>query len=463
MPEPVISLVDVSKTYRIWDTPAARLVAPMKEVLAGVLPPSLKSALRENARRSYHDVHALRRLSLDIHPGECFGVVGRNGSGKSTLLQIIAGTLRSSTGELHVRGRIAALLELGSGFNHDFTGRENVYLYGTLLGLSRSDMDRKFEAIEAFADIGGFIDQPVKTYSSGMVLRLAFAVQTSVEPDVLIVDEALAVGDVPFQAKCYTRIRDIRDRGAAVLFVTHDIGTVRSLCQRALWLKDGAPVELGSAADICDAYNRECLRAMGMRLSEAPAEVPTSIEPPIAMVDADWTTEDRSSFHELCQTHRHGDGPVRIRNVFLANLKGQRASFVEWDEEVDVVFVLGSREGYTGPFQIGVVARTLEGTELLSASDRLHNVTLDLRPGEERAVTLRVQFPLKAGRYGLTAAVYLFPDDSRFATGTYDFMRATASDFISIAAFFEVAPQFNLGIYGPVHQEAVLSLKPRKD
>lgn len=461
MSEPVISLQSISKTYRIWENPAGRLAAPFKEGLASLMPESVGVALRNQAQTHYRDVFALQNVSLTLRPGESIGIVGRNGSGKSTLLQIIAGTLRPTSGSVHVSGRVAALLELGSGFNPDFTGRENVHLNGALLGLSRAEMDAKFDAIAAFADIGDFIDQPVKTYSSGMVLRLAFAVQTAVEPEVLIVDEALAVGDMPFQAKCFARIRDVRDRGAAILFVTHDIGTVRSLCQRALWLKDGKVEAEGAAADVCDAYSRECLRAMGMKLEETPTTAVETIAPPPARHrTADWLAEDRSAFEELCQTHRHGGGAVQIRNVFLANIHRLRTAFVNWDEEIDVVFVLGSPLGYSGSFQLGIVCRTLEGIELLSASDRLHNERLELKPGEERTATLRLRLPLRAGRYGLTAAVYLFPDDARFPIGTYDFTRATASDFLSVATFFEIAPQFNLGIYGPVHQEAHLALTP---
>jgi len=464
MREPVISLQGVSKTYRIWETPAARLTAPLQEGVATLMSAKAGAALVERAKKNYRDIHALRDVSLELHPGESVGIVGRNGSGKSTLLQIIAGTLRPSAGTVQVHGRVAALLELGSGFNPDFTGRENVHLNGALLGLSKAEMEAKFDEIAAFADIGDFIDQPVKTFSSGMMLRLAFAVQTAVSPEVLIVDEALAVGDMPFQAKCFERLRSVRDGGAAILFVTHDIGTVRSLCQRALWLRDGAAVRAGPAAEVCDAYHRDCLRAMGMKLEESPAAPPPAMEtPPDDRLDADWLAESRSDFEELCRVHRHGSGAVQIRNVFIADIHRQRTAFVDWDADIDVVFVLGSSAGYSGPFQLGVVARTLEGVELLSASDRMHNIPLDLRPGEERVATLRLRMPLRAGRYGLTAAVYLFPDDARFSIGTYDFMRATASDFLSVAAFFEMAPQFNLGIYGPVHHEARLELMPRPE
>ncbi len=249
--EPAISVGNVSKAYRIWDGPASRLVSPAMELFARALPSKsgVAEALKLRARRRYRDFWALRDISFTVHRGESVGIIGRNGSGKSTLLQIIAGILQPTTGSIRVKGRVAALLELGSGFNPDFTGRENVYLNAAVVGLSRDETNSRFAQIAAFADIGDFIDQPVKTYSSGMQMRLAFAVQTAVEPEILIVDEALSVGDTPFQAKCFARIRSLLDQGCSVLLVSHDMGTVRTFCQRAVWLKVGAIAASGSAVE----------------------------------------------------------------------------------------------------------------------------------------------------------------------------------------------------------------------
>ncbi|MDW8356241.1 MAG: ABC transporter ATP-binding protein, partial [Bryobacterales bacterium] len=197
---------------------------------------------------------ALRNVSFEVRRGETVGIIGRNGSGKSTLLQIIAGTLAPTEGEVQVKGRVAALLELGSGFNPEFTGRENVYLNGTILGLSREEIDARFDDIVAFADIGGFIDQPVKFYSSGMMLRLAFAVSTTIDPDVLIIDEALAVGDVFFRQKCYRRLEDLRQRGVAILFVSHAMLDVKQLCDRAVLLDQGRTIFKGRAGEAVERY-----------------------------------------------------------------------------------------------------------------------------------------------------------------------------------------------------------------
>ena len=212
-------------------------------------------------------MQALRDVSFSVARGEAFGVIGRNGAGKSTLLQILAGTLRPTAGECEVRGRVTALLELGSGFNPEFTGRENIYLAGAILGLAKEEMAAKFDAIVQFADIGAFIEQPVKTYSTGMMMRVAFAVAISVEPDVLIIDEALSVGDILFQQKCSRRLHELIAKGVTLLVVTHDLSFVLSMCQRAIWLDQGRARFLGEAG----ACVREYVAAMAAISGNAPA------------------------------------------------------------------------------------------------------------------------------------------------------------------------------------------------
>ena len=239
--DPVISVQNVSKAYRIWESPTARLLSPMQSGLAGLLPRRSGPAkwLTNSSASSYRDFYALLDVSFTVKRGESVGIIGRNGSGKSTLLQIIAGTLQPTEGSVKVNGRVAALLELGSGFNPEFTGRENVYLNAAVVGLSRLEVDKRFDAIAAFADIGDFIEQPVKTYSSGMMVRLAFAVQIQLEPEILIVDEALSVGDEPFQRKCFSKIALMQERGVTILFVSHSSATVIELCQRVILLDHG--------------------------------------------------------------------------------------------------------------------------------------------------------------------------------------------------------------------------------
>lgn len=251
-----ISVKNVSKAYTIWKDPTARLKHPLLK-LAGEMFPPLRERIDKKLEGLCSDFHALRDVSFEVKKGESVGIIGRNGSGKSTLLQIIAGTLQPSEGSVTVNGRVAALLELGSGFNPEFTGRENVYLNASILGLTREETEERFADITAFADIGEFIDQPVKTYSSGMSVRLAFAVQSMVDPHILIIDEALSVGDYFFQQKCARRMRELRERGTTLLFVSHDLGSVRDLCQKALYLKTGDIVYWGESEKTISHYLNE--------------------------------------------------------------------------------------------------------------------------------------------------------------------------------------------------------------
>ncbi len=233
-----IAVHQVSKCYRVYGSQRERIA----------------SALWPSRRTRSGDVWALRDVSFEVRRGEALAVIGRNGSGKSTLLEIIAGTVTPTAGAVEVRGKVAALLELGSGFNPEYTGRENVILNGLLLGLSRDEMLARFDQIAAFADLGDVLDRPVKTYSSGMVMRLAFSVQVVLEPEILIVDEALSVGDFFFQQKCATRIRQLREQGVTLIFVSHDMGLVRNVCRQAVFLKTGMLQYCGNVVEACRMY-----------------------------------------------------------------------------------------------------------------------------------------------------------------------------------------------------------------
>ncbi|MEI8246368.1 MAG: ABC transporter ATP-binding protein [Lentisphaerota bacterium] len=229
----VLSVKNVSKCYEMYGKPSHRLW----------------QTLSMGRKTFYKEFWALRDINFEVKKGECVGIIGRNGAGKSTLLQIITGTLQPTAGSVEVKGRVAALLELGSGFNPEFTGRENVYMNASILGLTKAEIDARFDEIVAFADIGDFIEQPVKTYSSGMMVRLAFAVQVVVEPDILIVDEALAVGDALFQRKCYARMEQLIEKGMTLILVTHDTDTVKRICKRTIFLKSGQQAFDGNARE----------------------------------------------------------------------------------------------------------------------------------------------------------------------------------------------------------------------
>ena len=234
----VVHLESLGKCYRIYKRPQDRL----------------KQAIWRGNRRYYREFWALRDISLTISRGETLGIIGRNGSGKSTLLQMICGTLTPTEGSVRTVGRVAALLELGSGFNPEFSGRENVAINGKLLGLSEKEIEEKFDQIVEFSEIGQFIDQPVKTYSSGMFVRLAFAIASHSEPDILIVDEALSVGDIAFQNKCIMRIKQLRDNGMTLIFVSHDLSTLQLICDRAVWIHEGRLKEAGDPVQVSQEY-----------------------------------------------------------------------------------------------------------------------------------------------------------------------------------------------------------------
>ena len=273
-PDTALEVSHVGKTYRLWQTPASRLWVPLLFRLSRLLPfPALAERMRAGAARRIHLHRALNGIHFKLRRGEALGIIGANGSGKSTLLQIVAGVLEPSEGTVRVNGRIAALLELGSGFNPELTGRENVRVNATILGLTPTQIRDRMDDIVRFADIGDYIDEPVKTYSSGMALRLAFAVQVHTDPDILIVDEALAVGDAAFQAKAMARIDEILSRGTTLLFVGHDLNVLRAFCHRAMLLEGGEVVLSGLPDEVITEYlhrmHRQALESKAPSRSES--------------------------------------------------------------------------------------------------------------------------------------------------------------------------------------------------
>ncbi|MCP5196314.1 MAG: ABC transporter ATP-binding protein [Gammaproteobacteria bacterium] len=302
-----IRVSDLSKCYHIYDNPKDRL----KQTFFGA------------SKQYYKEFWALRDVSFEVQRGEALGIIGRNGSGKSTLLQLIAGTLHPTGGEIEVNGRVAALLELGSGFNPDFTGRENVYLNGSVLGLGREEIDARFDEIAAFADIGEFIEQPVKTYSSGMFVRLAFAVQACIDPDIFIVDEALAVGDIFFRQKCYQRFDQLRNKGCAVLLVSHGMGDIEQFCQKALLLEHGNSVFLGNASEavkryyLLDQQQRVPESVLSNRLEN---EGTPGLEAPVRMEQREsFAWPDAESLLDISNVSQVTNGWARCTGVALCN------------------------------------------------------------------------------------------------------------------------------------------------
>jgi len=410
MAEPAIQVENVSKVYRLWKSPGARLKAGLLgqgvAALRHVLPPDapLLDELRVRRDLQGGEFSALRDVSLTVARGESVGIIGRNGSGKSTLLQLIAGTLTPTAGRVRVHGRVAALLELGSGFNVEFTGRENVFLNAALLGLSRAETEERFDRIAAFADIGGFLDQPVKTYSSGMVVRLAFAVQTAVDPEVLIVDEALSVGDVFFQQKCFQRLQELQDAGTTVLFVSHDLSAVRRLCDRALLLKEGRTLFEGEPEEAASRYHSLCA---GATRWEREGGEPTDV----ALAAADQPSPE---FHRLRlevlkenilprARSRHGEaGAARELEILAASFRNER------DEPLLHVEMLGTCRLLVLLRAQAVIARPMAGIHLYdrmntlvfaAGTEQIRTPLPPLAVGEELLLSFRLGLRVQPGEY----------------------------------------------------------------
>lgn len=460
MSDPVISVQNVSKAYRIWESPASRLTAPFFEFLSRLFPRSSGVRLRLQARaeKSYRDFWALKDINFEVKKGESVGIIGRNGSGKSTLLQIIAGTLQPTEGKVTVKGRVAALLELGSGFNPDFTGRENVYLNGAVLGLSRRDVDERFDRIAAFADIGDFIDQPIKTYSSGMIMRLAFAVQTAVEPDILIIDEAMAVGDAPFQAKCFKRMRELADAGVAILFVSHDVGTVRSLCQKALCLSEGRPHSHGAAKQVCDDYQLLCMREQGI-IGEHEAK--STETPADSMVRFHLQHGPRNiDFARQANRQRSGSGAVKLIDCYLADQSSRPVHLTEFNEPVQLCWLIEAAESIASEITLAFTIKNLKGIEVLSGTDKDHELILNLHAGQHALVTMPYTFPLRADRYYLTTSIFRFPPGRKFLNGAINFDESELLDLVEYSCYLEVSFNRRWAHYGPVQIDSSVSITP---
>ncbi len=415
MSDLAIKVENVSKAYTIWRDPAARLKHPFLD-LAGELFPVLRPRIDEKLKGLCTEFYALRDVSFEVRKGESVGIIGRNGSGKSTLLQIIAGTLQPTKGSVTVNGRVAALLELGSGFNPEFTGRENVYLNCSILGLTKEETDARFDSIAQFADIGDFLDQPVKTYSSGMTMRLAFAVIAHVDADILIVDEALAVGDVFFVQKCMRFIREFQKTGT-LLLVTHDTSGVRTLCQEALWLEKGVSRGHGSSKEISERYleatyaDRQGVVFFEKDEQKPRQELPIQVEP---LIDqrADFLNNsnlrnDLQIFEFNPDSSSFGAGGAVIEEVRLLDAAtGSPLAFGVGGEEVILSIIVRANTRLDKPI-IGFFLKNRLGQELFGDNTYLSNLGQNhsVDPGETITACFRFQMPyLPRGDYMFATA-----------------------------------------------------------
>jgi ABC-type polysaccharide/polyol phosphate transport system ATPase subunit len=401
-----VDVEGVSKAYRIYAHPRDRLL----------------EALWRGRRQYHRDFWALRDVTFQVQPGSTLGIIGMNGSGKSTLLQVIAGIVQPTQGRVTVAGRVASLLELGAGFNPEFTGRENVMMHGAILGFPPEVMEARVPAIEAFAEIGPFIDQPVKTYSSGMFVRLAFAAAIHVDPDVLLVDEALAVGDAIFQHRCIRRIQELQEQGKTIVFVSHDVGMVKAICSETLFLDGGRVRGHGDPGEIANLYHAH-IASLETGRTERSAAVRAAAGPPTSAVfRPDPTFDQRASLF------RHGTGAARIRNVELLDADHRPLVAAEFDQEVILrVHVEYYQDAPTSI--LGYLIRDKTGTNIAGSNTYEEDAPIPPRKaGQTLVVDYRHRLPLMPGTYSVTTAL------------AYSRLSATYFDWIDNALVFELLP-----------------------
>lgn len=463
--EIAIEARQLAKAYHIYQSPSDRLAQALMPRLRRTLAPALRTFGLKWPEKNYYSNHwALKSLSFQVPRGDSMAIIGRNGSGKSTLLQLVCGTLSPTEGEARVNGRVAALLELGSGFNPEFTGRENVYLNASILGMSREETQARFDEIIAFADIGDFIERPVKTYSTGMAMRLAFAVIAHVDADVLIIDEALAVGDAYFQQKCLRWLRQFRERGT-VLFCGHDTGAVMSLCDSAIWIDKGDLVMQGSAKEVCEAYSASIMsQAQGLsdqptprpraktntRPADAPAttgeEMPPESQPKRASLPEPPRPDRPAIFDTMADSADFGSGKARIQRVSLTHADGSPLHWIEGGEHVQLVIDVAVIEDLEAPI-VGFHVKDRLGQPILGDNTFLTTLAnpITARAGQTLETTFAFRLPaLASGRYSLTAAC---------ASGTLD--NHVQHQWMHDALMFDVHSPFRNGVMFAIEMDRI--------
>ncbi len=379
-----ISVQGVSKIYKLYDKPIDRL----KEAVS-------------LTHKSYHrDFFALSDISFEVKRGETVGIIGTNGSGKSTILKIITGVLSPTTGTAEVSGNISALLELGAGFNSEYTGLENIYMNGTMMGFSRQEMERRMDDILRFADIGDFVNQPVKTYSSGMFVRLAFALAINVDPEILIVDEALSVGDVFFQAKCYRRMEEMMKNGTTILMVSHDMGSIIKYCDKVVLLNRGHFVAQGEAGKMVDLY-KKILANQTDELAEALIEQKKeALGLPVEAAVSDKRMKDRMNLNPEVQ--EYGDGRASFEDFGTLDARGNVTNLLLKGE----IFTIRERVRFHAPIENPIFTYTLrdkKGTDITGTNTLFEGTEINpVKDGDVYTVSFRQKMNLQGGEYLLS-------------------------------------------------------------
>ena len=386
MEEAIIKCEKICKMYKLYDKPGDRV----------------KEALGLSKNPLYREHFALSDVDVEVYRGECVGIIGTNGAGKSTLLKIITGVLNPSSGSVSVNGKISALLELGAGFNMEYTGMENIYINGRMTGYTREEVDEKMQDILDFADIGDFVYQPVKTYSSGMFVRLAFAVAINIEPDILIVDEALAVGDVFFQAKCFKKFEEFKNQGKTILFVSHALGTIQKYCDRAILLNKGHKLAEGKPKDIIDLYNKQMAENVKENSKGEPTESKKNIEIPKAF----W----KESLITNPKVLEYGNKSAEIIDFAIIDESGTVTNNVMKGAEFQICMKVKFAETIQNPI-FAFTIKDLKGTELTGTNTLLQDVEIgSVEAGSIKTISFKQKMLLQSYEYLLCLGCTGFKD-----------------------------------------------------
>lgn len=416
-----IQVKDLEKVYKLYDKPADRL----KETLG----------IGRGKRHTEH--HALKGINLTIHQGETVGIIGTNGSGKSTILKIITGVLNPTRGEVSVNGRISALLELGAGFNMEYNGIENIYLNGTMIGFSEKEIDAKMNDILEFADIGEYVHQPVKTYSSGMFVRLAFAVAINIEPEILIVDEALSVGDVFFQAKCYHKFEEFKKMGKTIVFVSHDLSSISKYCDRVVLLNQGVKLGEGRPKEMIDAYKQvlvgqytieesgeerlledEQLRALAAGGKKGVSAVAGNVNPDLL---------------------EYGSKKAVITEYFITDEKGTKTSAILKGSSFRIHMKVNMMEDIMAPV-FAFTIKNIKGTEITGTNTMFEKAFLEsVKAGDEKEIVFTQEMNLQGGEYLLSLGVTGYEgDDFTVYHRLYDVLNLTVISDKDTVGFYDM-------------------------
>lgn len=428
-----IEIQGLEKVYRLYDKPSDRL----------------KEALGLGRKKKYKEHYALRGVDLTVYQGETIGIIGTNGAGKSTLLKIITGVLNPSGGRVQVNGRISALLELGAGFNMEYNGIENVYLNGTMIGFSEKEIDAKKDAILEFADIGEYAYQPVKTYSSGMFVRLAFAVAINIEPEILIVDEALSVGDVFFQAKCYHKFDEFRQMGKTILFVSHDLSSISKYCDRVILLKGGEKLGEGSPKEIIDVYKRvlvgqyltegtEQTDHAGNESTDTAATGTPGITGDAAAGNIETTGKSREESGVNPEVLEYGSKEAVIEAYYISDDRGYRVNAIVKGQEFGIHMRVRFKAGLTAPI-FAFTIKNIKGTEITGTNSMVEKAFLESVPaGAVKDIEFKQLMNLQGGEYLLSLGVTGFEkDEFKVYHRLYDVINITVISDKDTVGFYD--------------------------